>query len=205
MLRKLLVSFLLIAVFLQLFSCNPERQLAKDFIKKREPASILLLPPKFSYKYNFKIPDIDNFDSLSKPVQDSLLFYNSKLLQYIDDTLFIASYIRGLSSGLKSYGFNVFTTGTAGSFVNRGSDGLIVDVAQLVLEEFFDSISDNASFGDEEQYNYELYITALNINSWLEISRVNHQDSVLVLYASNTMTDRFNGPFGQRSNVVRSS
>jgi len=195
MLRRFLFLLSLAAVLLHLTSCNPERHLANNFIKKREPASILLLSPEFSYKYNYKLPDVDNFDNLSKQAQDSLLFFNSELLQYIDDSLLITNYIRGLSSGLKSLGFNVFTTGTTGSFVNRGSDGLIVNVAQLELEEFLDSISDNASFGDEEHYNYDLYITAVNINSWMELTRVNRQDSALVLYASNTLTDRFDGGF----------
>jgi len=195
MLRRFLFLLSLAAVILHLTSCNPERHLANNFIKKREPASILLLSPEFSYKYNYKLPDVDNFDNLSKQAQDSLLFFNSELLQYIDDSLLITNYIRGLSSGLKSLGFNVFTTGTTGSFVNRGSDGLIVNVAQLELEEFLDSISDNASFGDEEHYNYDLYITAVNINSWMELTRVNRQDSALVLYASNTLTDRFDGGF----------
>jgi hypothetical protein len=195
MLRRLLFLSSLAAVLLHLTSCNPERRLANNFVKKREPASILLLSPEFSYKYNFKVPDVENFDSLSKQTQDSLLFFNSELLQYIDDSLLITNYLRGLSSGLKSLGFNVFTTGTSENFVNRGSDGLIVNVAQLELEEFLDSISDNASFGDEEHYNYDLYITAVNINSWLELTRVNHQDSTLVLYASNTLTDRFDGGF----------
>ncbi len=195
MLRRFLFLLSLAAVILHLTSCNPERHLANNFIKKREPASILLLSPEFSYKYNYKLPDVDNFDNLSKQAQDSLLFFNSELLQYVDDSLLITNYIRGLSSGLKSLGFNVFTTGTTGSFVNRGSDGLIVNVAQLELEEFLDSISDNASFGDEEHYNYDLYITAVNINSWMELTRVNRQDSALVLYASNTLTDRFDGGF----------
>jgi len=195
MLRRFLFLLSLAAVLLHLTSCNPERHLANNFIKKREPASILLLSPEFSYKYNYKLPDVDNFDNLSKQAQDSLLFFNSELLQYIDDSLLITNYIRGLSSGLKLLGFNVFTTGTTGSFVNRGSDGLIVNVAQLELEEFLDSISDNASFGDEEHYNYDLYITAVNINSWMELTRVNRQDSALVLYASNTLTDRFDGGF----------
>ncbi len=157
--------------------------------------AILLLPPEFSYKFNFKIPDIENFDSLPKPTQDSLLYYNSELLQYINDSLFISGYINGMSLGLKTLGFNVHTSESSESFVGKGSEGLIVNIAQIELEEYFDSISENASFGDEEQYNYELYLTALNINSWLELTRVNHQDTTLLLYTSNTLTDQFEGGF----------
>lgn len=98
-----LVSMALI--FLHLTSCNPERGLANRFVKERQPMAILLLPPEFSFKYNYKIPDIENFDSLPKLTQDSLLFYNSNLLQYISDSLFISAYIKGMSLGLKTLGF----------------------------------------------------------------------------------------------------
>lgn len=195
MLRHSLILCLFALGLLHLTSCSPERRLANHFIKERNPAAILLLSPEFSYKYSFKIPDIENFDSLDKQTQDSLLFYNSKLLQYINDSLLIKSYMNGLSSGLKSLGFNVYTSGTTESFVNRGSDGLIVNIPQLELEEFFDSISENVVLGDEELYNYELYITAVNFNSWFELTQVNQQDSVLVLYSSNSLTDRLDGGF----------
>ncbi|MBK6966949.1 MAG: hypothetical protein IPH20_24370 [Bacteroidales bacterium] len=169
--------------------------MAKRFVRESQPLAILLLPPEFSYKYNFKIPDIENFDSLPKLTQDSLLYYNSELLQYMNDSLFINGYINGMSSGLKSLGFNVHTSESSESFVSRGSEGLILNIAQIELEEYFDSISENASFGDEELYSYELYLTALNINSWFELTRVNHQDTTLVLYTSNTLTDQFEGGF----------
>lgn len=195
MIRNSLYFVLLALISLQLASCSPERGLAKRFVRERQPLSILLLPPEFSYKYNFKIPDIENFDSLPKLTQDSLLYYNSELLQYISDSLLISGYINGMSSGLKTLGFNVHASESSESFVNRGSEGLIVNIAQIELEEYFDSISENASFGDEELYNYELYLTALNINSWFELTRVNQQDTTLVLYASNTLTDKFDGGF----------
>jgi hypothetical protein len=195
MIRHSLFLLSMALILLHLTSCNPGRGLANRFVKERQPMAILLLPPEFSYKYNYKIPDIENFDSLPKLTQDSLLFYNSKLLQYINDSLFISNYINGMSTGLRSFGFNVHTSGSSESFVSRGSEGLIVNIAQIELEEYFDSISDNASFGDEELYNYELYLTALNINSWFELTRVNQQDTTPVLYASNTLADRFEGGF----------
>lgn len=67
------------------------------------------------------------------------------------------------------------TSESSESFVSRGSEGLIVNIAQIELEEYFDSISENASFGDEELYNFELYLTALNINSWFELRGLTHR------------------------------
>ncbi|KAF0195189.1 MAG: hypothetical protein FD166_3050 [Bacteroidetes bacterium] len=193
---RLLISAFVIPLILLSVSCSPERRLANSYVKKQEPVSVLLLMPDFSFKYAYKVPDVENFDSLGSAVQDSLLFFNSDLVQYLDDSIVISSYLEGLSSGLKNYGFNVFTSGMADGFVNSGTEALIFNLAQLQFEEFFDSISDEVSFGEEELYNYELFITALNINSWFELSGVNHYDtSTRILYTSQTITDYFDGGF----------
>lgn len=193
---RLLISAFVIPLILLSVSCSPERRLANFYVKKQEPVSVLLLMPDFSFKYAYKVPDVENFDSLGSAVQDSLLFFNSALVQYLDDSIVISSYLEGLSSGLKNYGFNVFTSGMADGFVNSGTEALIFNLAQLQFEEFFDSISDEVSFGEEELYNYELFITALNINSWFELSGVNHYDtSTRILYTSQTITDYFEGRF----------
>lgn len=194
--RRLQLILLFASLLLQLASCSTERRLANNFIKKREPLAILLLAPDFSYKYSYKTPDIKNFDSLPLATQDSLLFYNSKLLQYINDSILISGYIKGLDSGLKAMGYSVYLPGSTEDFVNSSSESIIVNLAQLQLEEFYDSISDDASFGDEELYSYELFITALNVNSWIELSRVNYNDTATrTLYISNTLTDYFDGGF----------
>lgn len=194
--RRLLLILLFASLLLHLTSCSLERRLANNFVTKREPVAFLLLPPDFSYKYSYKIPDIENFESLPQATQDSLLFYNSDLLQYINDSTLINGYINGLNSGLKALGYSVYLPGSTENFVNSASESIIVNLAQLQLEEFYDSISDDASFGDEELYSYELYITALNVNSWIELSRVNHNDTATqTLYASSTLTDYFDGGF----------
>jgi len=181
---------------LLLISCSSERRLANSFVRNREPVAVLLLTPDFSYKYSYKVPVVEKFDSLETAVQDSLLYFNSGLVQYLDDSVVFSNYMSGLSAGLKSSGFSVYTSGMADDFVNSGTEALIFNLAQLQFEEFFDSISDEVSFGEEELYNYELFITALNINSWFELSGVNHYDTATrILYTSQTITDYFDGGF----------
>lgn len=195
MLRKGFLFPAVVLSFIVLLSCSAERKLAVEYVKKREPASALLIAPDFSYKYNFKIPDIENFFELSGAQKDSTLFFNSDLLQYIDDSVLFASYLKGLSTGLANYGFRTYSGESARKFIESGSDGLIINLAQLELEEYLDSISDEASYSEEENYNYQFYLNAINFNSWFEIARVNHQDTTLVLYTSNKITDKFEGGY----------
>lgn len=197
MLTRRFLSFVLTAILLlHITACNPERRLANAFIKKTGPVAILLLAPDFSYKYSYKIPDIDNFDSLPVSAQDSLLFYNSRLLQYIDDSVFFSNYLFGLSSGLKADNMNPYFSDSAENFLSAQSEALILNLAQLQFEEYYDSIGDEASFGDVELYSYELFITAVNVSSWFELSMVNNHDtSAVVLFTSSTLTDNFNGGF----------
>ncbi|MFH1120991.1 MAG: hypothetical protein V1775_14330 [Bacteroidota bacterium] len=194
--RRFLRFVPLLTMMLLLFACSPERRLANMFVKTQHPVAVMFLTPDFSYRYSFKVPDIENFDSLPAAVQDSLLYYNSGLIQYLNDSILITGYLNGMSSGLKALGLNVFPSGAAEQFVNSGSEALIVNLVQLQLEEFYDSISDEASFGEEELYNYDLFITAVNINSWFEVSGFNQNDTATrVLFASQTITDYFEGGF----------
>jgi hypothetical protein len=194
--RLIKLYFLILSALLLIISCSPGRRLANGYVKNRRPMAILLLTPDFSYKYSYKIPDINKFDSLPVQVQDSLLFYNSELVQYLDDSIILSNYQKGLSSGLKAYGFNVFNASSAENFVNSDTEALILNLTQLQFEEYYDSISEEVSFGDEELYNYDLYITAVNVNSWFEYSKINKNDTLTkILFATNTLYDYFNGGF----------
>lgn len=194
--RRILLFVFITILLLQVSSCSPERRLANAFIKQPRPVSILLLMPDFSYKYNYKVPDLDNFDSLPVHVQDSLLFYNSRLLQYIDDSTFFSNYLLGMATGLKSSGMKPYFSDSAENILSTESEALILNLVQLQFEEYFDSIGDEASFGDVELYRYELFITTVNLSSWFELSMINNHDtSATVLFTSNSLSDNFNGGF----------
>lgn len=152
--------------------------------------------PDFSYRYSYKVPDTPGFDSLPATVQDSLLYFNSGLVRYLDDQVLLETYKKSLSDGLRRAGFNVYTQESAEGFFNAGAESMVVNLVQLQFEEFYDSISDEVSFDEEDRYNFELFITALNLNSWFELSKVNRNDTAtVVLYASQTITDYFDGGF----------
>lgn len=191
--KRNLPALLLIALLFQLSSCSQERRLATAYLKERKPESVLLLSPDFSYKYSYKVPDIPGFDSLPAPVQDSLLFYNSRLLQYVNDSVLLSDYMDALSNGLKHSGFLVFSHESAEKFINStGSGALILNLAQLELEEYYDSVSGDNANGPEENYLKNIFITAVNYNSWFEVSKINGQDTARrMLYVTNTYTDNF--------------
>jgi len=178
-----------------LASCSQERRLAGRFITERRQSNILFLEPSFSYKFSYKIPDSVDFEKQSKQVQDSLIFFNSALLQYVDDSLLFSEFNSGFAKGLNALGYNFYDAKQTDAFMHAGS-GTIVNLTQVQLEEYYDSITDEASFSEDERYNYHLFITAINFDNWFEISSINTTDTArTLLYITNKINDNVNGGF----------
>lgn len=185
-----------ILMVLTLASCSPERKLAAKFVHNLKPGAVLLLAPDVVFKNSYKLPVIENFESLSQEARDSALLHNSSLVQYCDDSLYIKSFMDALSRGFKTFGFSVTYNQPASQFPDAGKSSFIINVAQLQIEEFFDSISDETSFEPDSSSMFNFYLTALNLNQWIELSEVNReQKEPDVLFSSKKITDEFRGNF----------
>ncbi len=155
----------------------------------------MLLAPDFVYKNSFKLPYTTNPDLLLKHEKDSLAYFNSDVVQFIDDSLYISNYMKSLSWGLQYYGLTVYKDQAAEKFLNTDNrSGYIVNVVQLQLEEYLDSVSKVSTYDYEMQEYLPLYITALNLNNWIEVTKVNHvQSAPVVLFNSRMVTDQLSG------------
>ncbi|MDD3743687.1 MAG: hypothetical protein PHX54_08705, partial [Lentimicrobiaceae bacterium] len=74
-------------------------------------------------------------------------------------------------------------------FVQSEMPAYIIHIAQLQLEEYYDSL---VSFPDilDESLVYVTYFTAVNVNSWYELSKLNDESSSRqVLFNSETIQD----------------
>ncbi|MFA6950309.1 MAG: hypothetical protein WCQ70_06460 [Lentimicrobiaceae bacterium] len=179
-----------------LASCSPERKLAAKFVRDLKPGAVLLLAPDVVFKNSYKVPDIDNFESLPQEAQDSALLNNSLLVQYCDDSLYIKAFMDALSKGFQSYGFSVNYNQPVNQFPDAGKSSFIINIAQLQIEEYFDSISDETSFDLESTNIFDFYITALNLNQWMELSEVNReQKEPDLIFTTRKITDEFHGNF----------
>ncbi len=173
-----------------LSSCSIERRLAGDYLNKKETTAVLLIAPDLVFKEGFKVPDSLNLDSLPEENRNTLLLQYTELVQYIDDSIFIDGYVNGLSYGLRQLGYKVFKDYNSHTFLATGDNRMILNLAQLQLEEYYIPVKDQASFSDDESYRYEFFITGININSWFELSGLNHSDSAIrVVFNSEAISD----------------
>lgn len=193
--HRIVINLLTLVLLGSLSSCSVERKLAREFVNNAKSGAVMLLAPDFVYLNSYKVPYFENFDLLLKHEKDSVTFFNSDVVQYIDDSLYLSNYMKSLSWGLQFYGLTVYKDAAADKFMNsEDREGYIINVVQLQLEEYLDSIADATSYDYEMQEYLPLYVTALNYNNWFEVTRVNHiQSAPVVLFNSRTMTDQFSG------------
>jgi hypothetical protein len=184
---------LFILVSLILGSCSVERRLATDFYRNRQNHALLVIPSDFVYKRNLKAFEIPNSSQMSEEKLDSILFTTSLFMQYVSDSIFLESYMNSLIQGLRSKGLKVFLQPDTDLFLEDPRNKHIVNVAQLLLEEYVELLFDR-DYDVEYSYLGDFYLNTVALSSWLEISGVNENDpKTAVAFAEMTMTDQFDG------------
>jgi hypothetical protein len=172
-----------------------ERKLAQGFINNPPPVSIQLFSPDALYKYSHKGELIPGFDSLSSAQQDSALFYSSKYIQYIDDSIYLEKYVNSFIDELRSLGFKVFVEESIDTFLNNQPQSYLLTMSQVQLDEYSFPMEDSAEFGDSTFYkSFEL--NGVDASSWFEINKMNTPKPVkTILHSKFTATDGFSGRF----------
>jgi hypothetical protein len=191
-------SRILILIFLALIatSCSIERRLAEKYVRDLQPGAIQVITPELVFKNSFKIPDIENFESYSEAEKDSILLYSSELIQFVDDTIYIKAMLEGLAEGLNSYGYRLTYNRPDEFFLIPEKSSFILNLAQMQLEEFYDSIQGDPTIDYDVPAGFLVYINAVNFNNWIELS--NFDDEInppVVLFNSRKMTDGFKGGY----------
>lgn len=193
--QKIIFFIITIAVFQFLLSCTPEKKIAKKFLEKEKYGSILVISPDVLYMTNLKKHEIENPDSLDQYTLDSLLYYNSKYLQYLSDSTFIEKYVNNLLKEFQNLGFDTYTEEYFDVFLSLESPSYILNIAQLELEEDIKTITED-DFSDGWAYHVNIDINTVTVYSWFELSTVNSsEDKKEVLYADHYVSDDVQGYF----------
>lgn len=201
MIRKYIIFkpiWVLIAIFAlsAMVSCSPERSLARQFMKSEQPTAILLLAPDYVFKTSYKLPDSLDLNKIPPYLHDSVLLANTQLIQFVNDSIYMDEFMRGMRNELNMLGFQVYDSENTVDFLAIENKALILNLAQSGLEEFYDSVAESARFDDDEVYNYDFFITSINMNFWFELSGLNHYDSDMrVLFSQQTIADWVEGDF----------
>lgn len=165
------IVFILVLLLLSA-SCAPEWKLAKDYVATNPEPDIMILPVNYIFKSNLKKEEIEDPEKLDEYELDSALFENSIFLKKISDSAFLEIYINSMIDEFDKLGFNVYTEGALDTFLFFKSNAFILNMAQLEIEEYYTTHEDKDEFG-EYIYHKELDLNTLNINFWLELSKLN--------------------------------
>jgi len=186
---------LLSGLSLALASCNTSQKFAREFVRNSNTFSVLILSPDFVYMDNLNTHLIDSLGISDQNTRDSILWEQSSFLKKIDDSLFMANYILGYKTEIRNYGIKVFDENSSADFFNLDSNALVVNIAQIGIEE------EDYEFRDETEYYGYVYFhdhifKAVNINTWFELSLVNDTtENDNLFFTTNTITDDLNSSF----------
>jgi hypothetical protein len=176
-------------------ACSIERRLGKRILQSPDSLNVCIINPVALFKENLKTWEIPDYDSLPENVRDSALFYNSRFLQHVNDSLFLALYEWNVRKILKTYGINVFSADSMHAFLKTGGNSYMFTIAQVMLEEYMEPDSRSLSVANDEYY-YEIWLNAVALNIWYEARALNYPDSKMeVLYANMYVRDKVTGPF----------
>lgn len=189
-------GFFVLFLFSLLFSsCSVEQKLAKNFVKDPLSIDIQLFTPDILYKFNHKGETIEGFDLLTNAQQDSALYYSSRYMQFIDDSVFMESYLNSFINELRALGFKVFLDHSVDSFLQRQPQSYVVNISQLQLDEYLFPVDDTLPAGDS-LYLQSFQLNGVDLSSWFELSKINAlKPKKTVLYSSFTASDGFEGRF----------
>jgi len=189
---------LLIFLFLSaLFntSCTPEQKLARNFTKTLPEIDLQLFTPDNLFKFNHKGEEIEGFSGLTDTQQDSALYYNSKFMQYVDDSIFLEHYMNSFIDELRALGFKVYLDHSVDSFLQHRPQSYIVNISQVQLDEYKFPVEDTEPYGDSMLYQ-SFQLNGVDASSWFELNKINVPNpKKTVLYSSFTASDGFEGRF----------
>jgi hypothetical protein len=196
MIKRLLATGIIVcSLFLVVQACSSGRHLARRVLHTHDSISVCIIDPLILFRNNLKTYDIPHYDSLPENTRDSLLYVNSRYLQYVNDSLFMGLYTSNVREYLKTYGIRVYSQDSMNDFLRSGGKTYMFNLAQVSLEEYLDPFTKTLSF-DTSDYRWEIWLNAVGLNVWYEASILNRNESKMqVLFANMYVRDRVKGRF----------
>lgn len=175
-------------------SCSIERKFAREYVKDDTTRTVLLMSPDYIFKKSLKEWEVDSVDELDEWTLDSILLEKSMFLKRIDDSLFLDFYLRHFVDELQKLGFIVYGEDSLVTFLSGKPNAHIINLAQLEIEEYIMPYREEEQFGDYIYFEV-IDLNAINLNSWIEISKVNEEEDKALFFASHYLTDEMEGYF----------
>ena len=178
--RKIL--FLLLAMMM-LVSCSQHRKLAYKFVDDSANASVALFLPESLIKKNLRNDSVpEEMDTLSLQEKIAFLESKTKIVDKIDDDLFLDILYLSMASTLNDYGLNVVTS------INDSSDIWLIDIPCVEVSEMNVSQPYYYSFYDEDCVAL-VPVDVVNVAAWFAFN--DNPDSTLYFTEQNLFSDYY--------------
>lgn len=180
-----LYTILSILIIGSLSSCYTEQTIAKRFVKETafEKPAVWFIGADYLFK---------NCDIEPDTTEIACIMIND-----LNDSLLLENYNRNFAVQLESYGYQIYTYYEAKEFLEHDGLALIINVAQLEIEEFIEYYNDSQIF-DTLEYFETLPVRSLKLNSWIEVSLSDtNETNQEVLFVDNKISDLIEGYFTQ--------
>ncbi|MGB4654658.1 MAG: hypothetical protein WBH98_04410 [Bacteroidales bacterium] len=170
--KKTFKLAIVVIVLLITYSCSVEYKVAREFVKNRSQVDILLMVDPFVDMYNQTI-EIDSTIYYTDYQLDSIAWYNSKIVQFVDKDRFIDAYKNKLISELKRYGVRVIEEDSINSYFNSESkSSWLINVSEFqVMESYFYQPVFKMDATEYDDEYVKLY--SLDFSLWFEITKMN--------------------------------
>ncbi|MGM0567388.1 MAG: hypothetical protein ACQESX_11560 [Bacteroidota bacterium] len=192
--RYKLQSLLLPVLALVLFSsCSVERRLAREFVDQQDrPPVILKEPPQF-YLVSYKETEQDT-SGLKTWQVDSIRYHESEIVQYVNPDSAQKFFFNAFEKQLEKLDFTVYKGNEIAELISNDTlQPLVMRFPQMELEEFTKPYAHEEFIRGKKYYkNFDL--DAVNLNSWLQLSRRGVEGSEFY-FISDSITDVVDGHF----------
>lgn len=190
-LKLIFLGFLWVAFGLT--SCTLERELAMQYIEKEAPkTNLMVVPPDILFMFSDKALIDGDFKN-----KDSALFYQSKFLQYVSDSIFLETYFSAFAQQTAINGVNLFFPDQLSDFISQPNQSYIVRFAQMEL------LEDTTTFVVEESSGYlksfrKIPYEMVSLGCWFEVS-IKDSASYFTYFDEQFVNDQILGHYREDS------
>lgn len=193
---KALVFLCPLLIVLALSSCSTETYYASSYLYKFERGSddatecIYVSLPKEVIHTNSSLNDIPGFMLMSEHEQDSVIASKTAILDKVDDSVFLSQFSSFFLYTLSRAHIPIVVVDDVSQLPTADAQHLVVDLAQLELEEYVEPQRSDFSTRKGYYYYYDYDLRHLNLNLWL---RFDVGDSAEVFFIGDGMDENFHG------------
>ncbi|OYT15233.1 MAG: hypothetical protein B7C24_14170 [Bacteroidetes bacterium 4572_77] len=171
-----------------------ERQLALDFVENEaKSTAVMIVPADYLWIYS-NAPLIIKKHAAHANL-DSLRFFESDILPYISDSIFLENYYDSFMNQIHAYGLQTYLPQDINSFIGLPQKSYVIKMAQMELVEDSSFVSVEEIIGNRNR-ELQIPVNKISLNTWFEISQ---KDSTQVYryFDENGINDEVYGSFVQ--------